>query len=98
MSQRIYKFTLQGAVQRELSYHFSDYSSRLVGPRRAKAYLEGLAGGIVGLGEAVLLVPVDALRVRAQTNPAALEGKSLFVVFSEQGRHCRVTHFVFCMH
>mmetsp|Transcript_4301 Transcript_4301/g.10192 ORF Transcript_4301/g.10192 Transcript_4301/m.10192 type:complete len:367 (+) Transcript_4301:64-1164(+) len=61
--QRSFQFTTQHAITR---YCFARFSPTT---KRAKTLTQASAGALVGCGEAILL-PMNTLKVRAQTNPA----------------------------
>lgn len=39
---------------------------------------------LIGIGEIVLL-PLDALKIKAQTNPGELAGRGLFKIIAQEG-------------
>jgi hypothetical protein len=43
-----------------------------------------VAGSIMGVGEIVLL-PLDVLKIKAQTNPESLKGRGVMAIFAEEG-------------
>lgn len=49
-----------------------------------KALTEATAGCLIGMGEVVLL-PLDVLKIKAQTNPAALSGRGIFDIVKNEG-------------
>lgn len=67
ITQRIYKFGGQPLVYKIQNEYTKDKDSKKI-----KVYVNALAGGIIGFGE-VILVPIDALKIKAQTNPQALK-------------------------
>jgi hypothetical protein len=71
--QRIYKFGGQPLVTESLA-------SRLT---VSKPLLHAIAGSLVGIGEVVLL-PLDVLKIKMQTNPETLRGRSLARLFKEE--------------
>jgi len=46
--------------------------------------LEATAGSIIGAAE-IILLPFDVLKIKSQTNPASINGRSLFRILSEEG-------------
>ena len=46
--------------------------------------MHATAGSVVGIGEIVLL-PLDVLKIKQQTNPEALRGRNLFSILKEAG-------------
>ena len=45
-------------------------------PGLGKTLTNALAGSLIGIGE-VALLPLDVLKIKAQTNPEVLEGRGL---------------------
>lgn len=43
-----------------------------------------VAGSIMGVGEIVLL-PLDVLKIKAQTNPESLQGRGIFKILADEG-------------
>jgi hypothetical protein len=86
IAQRVYKFGGQpfardlmreSRLARALRARLSEKNARVA--------LDGLAGCLVGLGE-VMLLPLDVLKIKAQTNPGALGGRSFVdLVLKERG-------------
>lgn len=56
----------------------------LFGDKYAKPMMHSVAGSLIGVGE-VLLLPLDVLKIKAQTNPDALKGRGLLDL-AKQGR------------
>merc|ERR1712054_525581 len=78
ITQRTYKFGLQPVL-----YEAIDSSS--VGKQiQSKALKSAIAGSMLGAGE-VALLPLDVLKIKAQTNPESLKKRSLSTIFREQG-------------
>lgn len=76
--QRSYKFGLQPMV-----YEALDRSS--VGSQiQSKPLKSAIAGSVLGAGE-VALLPLDVLKIKAQTNPQALGGRSLMQIILAEG-------------
>jgi hypothetical protein len=72
ISQRIYKFGGQPYVKDYLDKHVGHQFRSQFGEKRGKSLMSATAGSIIGMGE-VLLLPLDVLKIKAQTNPAALQ-------------------------
>lgn len=77
--QRTYKFGLQPVV-----YEAIDKSS-VGGKIQSKPLKSAIAGSILGAGE-VALLPLDVLKLKAQTNPGSLKGRSIMEIFTSEGR------------
>merc|ERR1711977_774211 len=77
--QRTYKFGLQPMV-----YESIDKSS--VGSQiQSKALKSAIAGSMLGAGE-VALLPLDVLKIKAQTNPESIRGRGVLEIFTSEGR------------
>ena len=46
--------------------------------------MHATAGSLVGIGEIVLL-PLDVLKIKRQTNPEAFRGRGLFRIIADEG-------------
>lgn len=46
--------------------------------------MHATAGSLVGIGEIVLL-PLDVLKIKRQTNPEAFRGRGLFRIVADEG-------------
>jgi hypothetical protein len=84
ISQRIYKFGGQPVVVDFLKGNFSGYFHRQFGDRNAKPLMHAVAGSMIGVGE-IILLPLDVLKIRAQTNPKALGKRGVTQIFQEEG-------------
>lgn len=82
--QRIYKYAGQPVLTDELQRHFSDGFAAAAGERHAKTLMHATAGAIVGVGECMLL-PFDMLKVKQQTNPESLRGRTMLQIFRAEG-------------
>lgn len=81
--QRIYKYSGQPIVKDYLSLHHGDKFDRLFGKGTGKAMMYATAGSLVGIGEIVLL-PLDVLKIKRQTNPEAFRGRGLFKIIADE--------------
>jgi len=82
--QRVYKFGGQPYVKEFISSNFGDNFKRVFGEKSGKTMMAATAGSLMGIGEIVLL-PLDALKIKAQTNPEALKGRGVVQIFREEG-------------
>jgi len=82
ITQRVYKFGGQPFVVDFLQSHCRGLFSRF--GTYSGVMLNATAGSITGVGEVVLL-PLDVLKIKAQTNPAALKGRGLVAILREEG-------------
>ncbi|ORY39977.1 mitochondrial carrier [Rhizoclosmatium globosum] len=81
--QRMYKWTGQRHVKDYFNTHHSSTFKSLFGDNW-KTMMHATAGSIIGVGEIVLL-PLDALKIKAQTNPEILKGKGLGQIITQEG-------------
>ena len=81
--QRIYKYSGQPIVKDYLAANTGDSFDRLFGKGTGKAVMYATAGSLVGIGEIVLL-PLDVLKIKRQTNPEAFRGRGLFRIVADE--------------
>ena len=86
VTQRVYKFGGQPIVKDYITQNHSEKFENLFGKRNAKTIMYATAGSIMGIGEIVLL-PLDVLKIKAQTNPEALKGRGLLQIVRDEGRN-----------
>lgn len=84
ISQRIYKFGGQPVVKDYMTKNHSETFKNLFGDRNAKTMMHATAGSLIGIGE-IALLPLDVLKIRAQTNPAAIAGRGIVQIFQTEG-------------
>jgi hypothetical protein len=84
VSQRIYKYGGQPFARDILTKNFGDSFDRTFGAKTGKALLSSLAGSIIGIGEIVLL-PLDVLKIKRQTNPEAFRGRGIVKIVKDEG-------------
>ncbi|KAI6027351.1 mitochondrial carrier protein [Pisolithus microcarpus] len=84
VAQRIYKFGGQPWFNDIISRHYKDDFTRLFGERKGKMFIQAAAGSLTGIGEVVLL-PLDALKIKMQVNPEAFRGRGVVRIFMEEG-------------
>mmetsp|Transcript_10231 Transcript_10231/g.25759 ORF Transcript_10231/g.25759 Transcript_10231/m.25759 type:complete len:303 (+) Transcript_10231:128-1036(+) len=82
--QRVYKFGGQPFVLDLMRSNCSSPFEAVFGKRNSKAWMHATAGSLIGVGE-VALLPLDVLKIRAQTNPQALSGKGFFGLVQAEG-------------
>ncbi|KAH8716889.1 guanine nucleotide transporter [Phaeosphaeriaceae sp. PMI808] len=82
--QRIYKYGGQPFARDYLAQHHGDSFDRTFGKGNGKAIMHATAGSIVGIGEIVLL-PLDVLKIKRQTNPEAFRGRGLIRIIADEG-------------
>lgn len=83
--QRVYKFGGQPFVREAMSNaigsHVLSFSNG--DQRRATMWLHAMSGAVVGIGE-VILLPLDVLKIKSQSNPDALKGRGLMTILREE--------------
>ncbi|PHH66443.1 hypothetical protein CDD81_7498 [Ophiocordyceps australis] len=82
--QRIYKYSGQPIVRDFLAKHYSNDFEAAFGKKTGKAMLHSTAGSLVGIGE-VILLPLDVLKIKRQTNPDAFRGRGIFKIITDEG-------------
>ncbi|KTW28094.1 hypothetical protein T552_01955 [Pneumocystis carinii B80] len=81
--QRVYKYSGQPIVTDYLSSHYGGSFQKIFGKENSKAMIHATAGSIIGVGE-IILLPLDMLKVKHQTNPDAFKGRKLFQIIIEE--------------
>lgn len=81
--QRIYKYSGQPIVKDYLAANSGDAFDNAFGKGTGKAVMYATAGSLVGIGEIVLL-PLDVLKIKRQTNPEAFRGRGLFRIVADE--------------
>lgn len=82
--QRVYKYGGQPFANEFLTDNFKDTYVAFFGPKTGKALLSATAGSIIGIGEVVLL-PLDVLKIKRQTNPEAFKGRGFLKIVQDEG-------------
>lgn len=82
--QRIYKYGGQPFARDYLAKHHGADFDNAFGKGTGKAIMHATAGSLIGIGEIVLL-PLDVLKIKRQTNPEAFRGRGLFKIISDEG-------------
>lgn len=67
-----------------MSRHFGDRFTNTFGPSHGKIMIHAMAGSAIGVGE-IALLPLDVLKIRAQTNPGAIGGRGLIQIVQAEG-------------
>lgn len=83
VSQRTYKFGGQPYVNEAIDTTFGSWLTATFGKKKGKVLASATAGSIMGVGE-VLLLPLDVLKIKAQTNPEVLKGRGLVDIFVKE--------------
>ncbi|PPR05167.1 hypothetical protein CVT26_012253 [Gymnopilus dilepis] len=84
VAQRIYKFGGQPWFNDLINKHYKTNFTNTFGERKGKMMMQATAGSLTGIGEVVLL-PLDALKIKRQVNPEAFRGRGVVRIFLEEG-------------
>ncbi|EPQ61100.1 mitochondrial carrier protein [Gloeophyllum trabeum ATCC 11539] len=84
IAQRIYKFGGQPWFNDLITRHYKTEFTNTFGERKGKMMMQATAGSLTGIGEVVLL-PLDALKIKRQVNPEAFRGRGVIRIFLEEG-------------
>ena len=84
ISQRVYKFGGQPWINDVLVRNYKTGFTNMFGERKGKMMMQATAGSLTGIGEVVLL-PLDALKIKMQVNPDAFRGRGVIRIFMEEG-------------
>lgn len=82
--QRVYKYGGQPFANEFLNNNFRDCFESNFGKKNGKALMSATAGSMIGIGEIVLL-PLDVLKIKRQTNPEAFRGRGFFRILADEG-------------
>lgn len=85
VAQRIYKFGGQPWFNDIITRNYKNGFTRAFGERNGKLMMQATAGSLTGIGEVVLL-PLDVLKIKRQTNPEAFRGRGFLRIFAEEGK------------
>lgn len=67
-----------------LTKHYGSDFENAFGKKTGKAILHSTAGSLIGIGEIVLL-PLDVLKIKRQTNPEAFRGRGVLKIVADEG-------------
>jgi len=82
--QRVYKYGGQPVARDFLTTHYGKDFENAFGKKTGKAILHSTAGSLIGIGEIVLL-PLDVLKIKRQTNPEAFRGRGVLAIVKDEG-------------
>lgn len=82
--QRVYKYGGQPVARDYLTKHYGSDFENAFGKKTGKAILHSTAGSLIGIGEIVLL-PLDVLKIKRQTNPEAFRGRGVLRIVADEG-------------
>ncbi|KAL7423753.1 high copy suppressor of abf2 [Cryptotrichosporon argae] len=84
VAQRVYKFGGQPWFRDVLDRNAGGWFKRTFGDRTGGMVMHAAAGSLTGIGEVVLL-PLDVLKIKMQTNPDAIKGRGLVKLVTDEG-------------
>ncbi|ORY20509.1 mitochondrial carrier domain-containing protein [Naematelia encephala] len=84
VAQRIYKFGGQPYFRDMIDKNSGDFFRSTFGKKNGGMLMHATAGSLTGIGEVVLL-PLDVLKIKMQTNPGALAGRGFFKLLTDEG-------------
>ncbi|ROW10666.1 hypothetical protein VPNG_05138 [Cytospora leucostoma] len=82
--QRVYKYGGQPIARDYLTKHYGSEFEAVFGKKTGKAIMHSTAGSLIGIGEIVLL-PLDVLKIKKQTNPEAFRGRGVLRIVKDEG-------------
>ncbi len=82
--QRVYKYGGQPFVNEYLFKNHGSTFENAFGKKNGKALMSATAGSLIGIGEIVLL-PLDVLKIKRQTNPESFKGRGFIKIISDEG-------------
>jgi hypothetical protein len=82
--QRVYKYGGQPVARDYLGTHYGKDFENAFGKKTGKAIMHSTAGSLIGIGEIVLL-PLDVLKIKRQTNPEAFRGRGVLKIVKDEG-------------
>jgi hypothetical protein len=82
--QRMYKFGGQPYVKEYMQKNQGEYFKSAFGDKHYKTMISAVSGSIMGVGE-ILLLPLDVLKIKAQTNPESFKGRGVVKIFADEG-------------
>lgn len=74
--QRTYKFGSQPILRDYMARNYGKQFANVFGAGNSRDMTNACAGALVGIGEVVLL-PLDVLKIKSQTNPEVLKGRGV---------------------
>lgn len=84
VSQRIYRFGGQPIASEYVDFYYGEQFEATFGEKYCKPMMHALCGAFVGVGE-MAIVPLDVLKIKRQTNPAAFKGRGVLKVIQTEG-------------
>ncbi|EIW72879.1 hypothetical protein TREMEDRAFT_70844 [Tremella mesenterica DSM 1558] len=84
IAQRVYKFGGQPWFRDLIDKNQGGWFRDTFGQKTGGMLMHATAGSLTGIGEVVLL-PLDVLKIKMQTNPDAIRGRGLVKLITEEG-------------
>lgn len=82
--QRVYKFGGQPVVMDFMTRKYGSDFDDMFGHKTGRTLIAATSGSLIGIGE-VALLPLDALKIKAQTAPEQLKGRGVLNIFATEG-------------
>ncbi|KAI6248760.1 Mitochondrial GTP/GDP carrier protein 1 [Erysiphe necator] len=82
--QRIYKYGGQPFMRDFLTKNYGTGFEATFGKKTGKAMISSCAGSLIGIGE-IILLPLDVLKIKRQTNPEAFRGRGVVRIVKDEG-------------
>ncbi|POS85716.1 Mitochondrial carrier, partial [Erysiphe pulchra] len=82
--QRIYKYGGQPFMRDYLTKNYGTGFEATFGKKTGKAMIASCAGSLIGIGE-IILLPLDVLKIKRQTNPEAFRGRGVVRIVKDEG-------------
>lgn len=82
--QRIYKYGGQPFVRDHLAKNYGNDFDSAFGKGTGKAIMNATAGSLIGIGE-IILLPLDVLKIKRQTNPDAFRSRGFLRIVADEG-------------
>jgi len=83
MSQRIYKYSGQQFMKNYLLNNHKTKFDNAFGEKYGNSMISAVSGSLIGIGE-IILLPLDVLKIKSQTNPDALKGRGFIKILKEE--------------
>ncbi|WFD35424.1 high copy suppressor of abf2 [Malassezia cuniculi] len=81
--QRVYKFGGQQYINDFITSRYKPFFDDVFGERTGKSMMSATAGSLTGIGE-IILLPLDVLKIKRQTNPEAFRSRGFFRIVAEE--------------
>ncbi|KAK9390555.1 mitochondrial carrier domain-containing protein [Lipomyces mesembrius] len=82
--QRVYKYGGQPYVNDLVAIRFGADFENAFGKKTGKAVMSATSGSLIGIGE-IILLPLDVLKIKRQTNPESFKGRGFRRILLDEG-------------